>query len=142
MLWFDEKSISNGNQSTWSLPKQRNLYYSRTINIRAQMALERGGEDLAKKKLNRFISSLPTTPKKIQSPPTQHPSMLVLIIDHLLSNCCGCLSGWFLFFFFCQQDHVSTMAINSLWFHSWHLWLLTKVSRQLTRQKRAKYILY
>ena len=63
------------------------------------MALERGGEDLAKKKLNRFISSLPTTPKKIQSPPTQHPSMLVLIIDHLLSNCCGSLDGSYFFSF-------------------------------------------
>ena len=75
-------------------------------------------EDLAEKKLNRFISSLPTTPKKNPEKPTNTTSMLVLIIDHLLSNCCGSLSGWFLFFFFCQQDHVSTMAINSLWFHS------------------------
>ena len=25
-----------------------------------------------------------------------------------------------------QQDHVSTMAINSMRFPSWHLWLLTK----------------
>ena len=56
-------------------------------------------EDLAEKKLNRFISSLPTTPKKNPEKPTNTTSMLVLIIDHLLSNCCGSLSGWFLFFF-------------------------------------------
>ena len=106
--------------------------YFRTINIWAQMALERG-EDLAKK--NPIVLLVVCRlPKKIQ--PTIHASSdnRPFIVQLLW------LSGSY--FFFCQQDHVSTMAINSLWFHSWHLWLLTKVSRQLTRQKRAKYILY
>ena len=60
-------------------------------------------EDLAEKKLNRFISSLPTTPKKNPEKPTNTTSMLVLIIDHLLSNCCGSLSRWFLFFSFANK---------------------------------------
>ena len=48
---------------------------------------------------------------------------------------CTFIRGWkallhWVWFFSCctttQQDHVSTMAINSLRFPAWHLWLLTK----------------
>ena len=44
----------------------------------------------------------------------------LLLLLLFCSSCCAASKGS------SQQDHVSTMAINSVRFPAWHLWLLTK----------------